>query len=678
MRISILSFLLLLTVVGYSQSAFNFNCTKDTTVAGCSNSCITLKAQIPDLKRAGTGGTPTYIVTQLNNNGCGFRPPVAPNDPTGTSGNLTVDDRYSSVVNIGFPFSFFGTTYNQLVLSTNGYLSFNTALANAYSHWSTAPGDLPNTGYDGAIIMGPYHDLYPGLSTSPTQSIQYQVLGTAPARKFVFSFYKVPLFSCTSQIQNTHQIVLYEGTGMVDIFIYDKEICSAWNNGKAMIGMQDITKTQAVMAPGRKVSDAPWGSIGMNESWRFFPSATGTGNAVVSTLKRVELRDLNGNVLGLGTTAPGTNGNLDVTFPNVCPGVGLTRYIVWSVYQKLDDPTQEVYGADTIRVTKTGSTPTSTATTVATNCANNNGTITITPTAGSSPYQYSLNGNAYQTSNVFNSLAQGPYVVTVKDNLGCTYNVNATVALNNNLTVQILTPDTTICRGSSFTPRVNTNATQYAWSPQTGITNPTNVNPTLAPRQTTRYTLTATLGACTKTASFNVNTFQGLTVSAGAPQTIIAGDHVQLNGSVSGANNTYVWSPATGLSSTTILNPIATPLATTTYTLTATGQQGCTESDSVKITVLPYCVKVMNSFTPNGDGINDTWQVTNGGCSQYIFAQVFNRYGNKVFEATDYRNDWKGTFNGQPLPDGTYYYVVSYKLINGRTVTQKGNVTILR
>jgi gliding motility-associated-like protein len=86
----------------------------------------------------------------------------------------------------------------------------------------------------------------------------------------------------------------------------------------------------------------------------------------------------------------------------------------------------------------------------------------------------------------------------------------------------------------------------------------------------------------------------------------------------------------------------------------------------------------MEAFTPNGDGINDSWLVTSGNCLKSAKAQVFNRYGAKVFESNDYNNDWKGTFEGKPLPDGTYYFVISYQLLTGKMEYLKGNVTILR
>jgi len=101
-------------------------------------------------------------------------------------------------------------------------------------------------------------------------------------------------------------------------------------------------------------------------------------------------------------------------------------------------------------------------------------------------------------------------------------------------------------------------------------------------------------------------------------------------------------------------------------------------TDDVVLTVIPYCVKVMEAFTPNGDAINDLWLVTNGNCITNIKASVFNRYGSKVFESNDYKNNWNGMYEGKALPDGTYYYVISFTLINGKQVILKGNLTILR
>src|SRR5690606_26681256 len=145
-----------------------------------------------------------------------------------------------------------------------------------FAHWSILnggfPQNLPSTFYDRAIIMGPYHDLDPTAPTSPTQRIQYVTVGTAPHRMWVLSFFSVPLYNCPALIQNTHQIILHESTGIIEVLIFSKQVCAGWNQGRAMVGIQNFNRDQAMMAPGRRATDPPWGSIGMNESWRFVPS----------------------------------------------------------------------------------------------------------------------------------------------------------------------------------------------------------------------------------------------------------------------------------------------------------------------------------------------------------------------------------------------------------------------
>lgn len=266
-----------------------------------------------------------------------------------------------------------------------------------------------------------------------------------------------------------------------------------------------------------------------------------------------------------------------------------------------------------------------------------------------------------------------------------TYTVTATLGscnLSRTFTVTVDAPtisprlDTTICNGASFIPNISSNATDYTWSPTTGVSNPNIANPVLSPTTTTTYTVTGTLGGCTSTRTFTVSISQSVTVDAGAPSSVLEGYSTQLQGS--GTSGTYLWSPASSLNSATILNPIASPVTTTQYYLTITTAAGCTNTDSVLVTVVPYCIKPLNAFSPNGDGINEYWLVTNNNCTSNVNAYVFNRYGTKVYESNDYQNNWNGTYKGKPLPDGTYYYILNFTLINGKKITAKGNVTIIR
>lgn len=241
--------------------------------------------------------------------------------------------------------------------------------------------------------------------------------------------------------------------------------------------------------------------------------------------------------------------------------------------------------------------------------------------------------------------------------------------------------DTTICNGSSFSPNINntgqTQGTTYSWTPTTGVSNPSALNPVLSPTTTTTYTLTATNGPCSATRSFKVTVASVPTVNAGLDATILINrPSVQLNGT--GSPGTYLWTPATGLSATNILSPVASPVQTTTYTLKVTTADGCTATDDVIVTVISSCLTPMEAFTPNGDGYNDLWYVTSGNCAKQVKALVYNRYGSKVFESVDYHNNWDGRYKNKPVADGTYYYVITYYLQDGTQYTAKGNVTILR
>ncbi|WP_210486083.1 gliding motility-associated C-terminal domain-containing protein [Rufibacter aurantiacus] len=161
------------------------------------------------------------------------------------------------------------------------------------------------------------------------------------------------------------------------------------------------------------------------------------------------------------------------------------------------------------------------------------------------------------------------------------------------------------------------------------------------------------------------------TADAGPDQNIVLGNYATLEAK---GGLTYRWSPSTGLNNSQIANPVAKPTETTTYTVTVTTQDGCTSSDQVTITVLRP-VEVPNGFTPNGDGINDNWELPNLKSYPDCQVEVFNRWGNKVFESKGYQKPWEGRLNGQPLPAATYYYIIR---LGGKQAPITGNVTIIK
>jgi gliding motility-associated-like protein len=436
---------------------FTFNCTKDTTLNFCNNvQCITLKSVIPDIH----GKSTTYTINPTSTIAGCFPVYSAPNDNTGTPTNLTIDDKYSGVIDIGFPFTFYDSLCTQLVASTNGYVSFDITKSGAGSHYqilnnsgvlsatSGTPLDLPSSLYDKALIMGPYHDLDPSQSTSSTRRIQYTVVGTAPQRRWILSFYRVPLFQCTNLIENTHQIVLYESTGIIEVLIFDKAICTGWNQGRAMIGIQNFTRDNGVMVTNRKASSPPWGGTNMQESYRFVPSSG------PSLFKRVELYDLSGTLISTGTTAPAGNGQLEVSFPSLCPPIGTTSYIVKSVYQKADDLTAEIYGADTVRVTRTTSTNLNATASMTPAACGPNGNITVTVASGigTPPFAYALDGgapvNTPDRTYTFTGLSAGSHTIVVTDASGCSSTVTITVTTSGVLQITPVVQPTS-CQGAA-------------------------------------------------------------------------------------------------------------------------------------------------------------------------------------------------------------------------------------
>ena len=323
-RIALFYFLFFISLITKAQSSFVWSCSKDT-VLSCSQNCISLKAYIPNLHTT----TDDYAVGPINppsQANC-FTPGIAPDLP-GNPTNLNLDDTYTDVINIPFDFPFYGIIYASLVISTNGVISFDLANATGFAHYSmlssgtgltasgTGPGvDLPDSRYDRAVIMGIYEDINPFYTTSPNQQIKYDIIGAAPNRKFILSFYKVPTYltACQNKINNSYQITLYEGTGIVDIHVFGREICTGWNQGRAMIGMQNFDRDKGVMPPGRAASTNPlWGGPVMNEAWRFTPKGG------PSAYKKVELQDINGNFIALGDTVS-VGDKLEVTFPQCMP-----------------------------------------------------------------------------------------------------------------------------------------------------------------------------------------------------------------------------------------------------------------------------------------------------------------------------------------------------------------------
>jgi len=184
-----------------------------------------------------------------------------------------IDDQFSGVVNIGFPFTFYGNTYTQCVISSNNFITFDLTVASGYSPYTivnACPNPNPSGGAPASplnAIMGPWQDINPGVGGT----ISYQTLGTAPNRVFVVEYCNIPMYSCSGLLFSS-QIIIHETTNEIETQIINKPLCTTWNNGRAIHGLHNIDGTIAHIVPGRN-SPTQWTTA--NEGYLFSPlSAT--------------------------------------------------------------------------------------------------------------------------------------------------------------------------------------------------------------------------------------------------------------------------------------------------------------------------------------------------------------------------------------------------------------------
>ena len=224
-----------------------------------------------------------------------------------------------------------------------------------------------------------------------------------------------------------------------------------------------------------------------------------------------------------------------------------------------------------------------TATTSATNatCGSSNGSISVTASGGTAPYSYSLDGINYQSSNTFSNLSANNYTVTVKDANGCTNTASATVANIGGPTATTSTSNATCgANNGSISVTASGGTAPYSYSLD-GINYQTSN--TFSGLAANNYTVTVKdANGCTNTAPAIVPSTGNIVVDAGNDKSICAGAVTTINANSSGT--AFSWLPPDGLSSTSVLNPVASPSVTTKYYITSSSGS-CSGTDSVTVYV---------------------------------------------------------------------------------------------
>ena len=533
--------------------------------------------------------TSAYEITSVNN--CEF-----PSFLGGTPTSVETDDEWSDVIDIGFDFCFFGGTYNQLLIGSNGVVSFDLSNANGYNGWSYDPGDtLPNSSNSSlsdANIFGVAHDIDPSVGGE----INFMILGSAPQRQFVVNYTAVPLFSgACNELTSTSQIILYESSNVIDVNIIDKPICPTWNDGLAVVGIQNMDDTIAYTPTDRNMG--AW--VASEESWRFSPSLGNPnylfewydGSALVGTEQTITVSPETTTTytaaitydLCTGGTATVTDSVIIEVAQNPVP-VAVEEQI--ALCDGEEQAELEVYVDDAQQIPE------------------------------DIVYSWSYNDVVYVSEvsevdggNIL-TLGDGEFELLTGDYIVTAYNTVTECASD---TVISITRGTfpELEDGTSFSKCADGEVDLYV-----NITNDPNMDSTYV------Y-------------DWSIN---GVLVSEG--------DN----------SGTFTHGEAYGYDSVTVN---VTDI-----------DSNC--SSQTTITINPFmnenCVDIPQGISPNGDGLNDCLVLDHLEAQEDIIkAEVYNRYGVKVFELNDYIDQWcgqdasDGNINSNGLlPVGTYFYVIQY------------------
>lgn len=269
---------------------------------------------------------------------------------------------------------------------------------------------------------------------------------------------------------------------------------------------------------------------------------------------------------------------------------------------------------------------------------------------------------------------EGIYKVLVTSAAGCEASAEVKVSLLNRpvATVDQVNP---ICKGDQVVLNAG-GGPKFRWVPATGLSATDIPNPVASPEETTTYTVYVSNNYCETPIQVTVRVIQPLVANAGPDQKIIRGNATILTGRVTGENiERYFWTPSRDLDDPFKINPVARPSVSTTYTLNVISSSGCiSSSDNVFVKVYDKLI-TPSAFSPNGDGINDLWNVI--AIDTYVnpTVKVVNRYGQLMFEGKGDKTAWDGKHEHKDVPVGVYYYMI-YLESGLKPLT--GSLTVIR
>ncbi len=295
-------------------------------------------------------------------------------------------------------------------------------------------------------------------------------------------------------------------------------------------------------------------------------------------------------------------------------------------------------------------------------------------------------GNSLKCDTCATTIAK-PNITTEYTVIGIDTN---SCADTNHLTIQVVPrkqigigPTQNICYGESIDLSASGGEHYYWFAEQPGYIGNIS-NPTVKPDTTITYTVIITENECFKdTLKQTVIVHQQPSISLGPDLKGTPGSSIQLTADTAKAIR-IMWTPESGLSCYDCINPVASLSKTITYFATAYGEY-CKATDDITINVAcdDALFFIPNTFTPNNDGANDRFYPSATGVSKIDIFRVYNRWGEKVFEARNIAPNkeeygWDGKYRNEPLTPDVYVYYLESRCANGEKVFLKGDISLIR
>jgi gliding motility-associated-like protein len=269
----------------------------------------------------------------------------------------------------------------------------------------------------------------------------------------------------------------------------------------------------------------------------------------------------------------------------------------------------------------------------------------------------------------------GKIYVQVTGEGGCVATDSAFLEVLPKPDASVLFREDTLCAGQSNRLSAS-GGFEYRWEPPAGLDRADIASPLASPDTTTTYIVTVTgNNSCSDRDTVTVTVIRPMEANAGPDQVILSGESIQLQASMM-PDVSWQWSPSLYMDNPAVVRPVVSPPADQQYTLTVTTARGChQDSDTVLVKVFRD-IYIPGAFTPNGDGLNDTWNIPALAAFPSFTLQVYNRLGQQVYESRNRFQSWDGYFRGEPQAAGTYIYLLNLNR-EGRSLI-KGTLVLVR